>query len=129
MVVLIRDTGNIIFHTSTIQIITSNMASKLNINMANRYSVDNIIFSNSSRRKQVRDHSLTSSNSKNRSNTSLIELDLEDKAYHNKIQYNSDNIVKDKPVIILDSPQLEYATPPSRIHSISKTANTNHNMR
>ena len=80
------------------------MALEFNIDMTNRFSVDNIIFGNSSGGEQVRGHSLTFSNTRNRSNMSLIELDSGDEFYHDKIQWVSDNMVKDEPVIMSDNP-------------------------
>jgi len=111
MVVPNRDTGNIIFYTSTFQTIAKNIALELNINIANRFHVNNIIFGNNSRGEQVRGHLLTSSNTKNRSNMPSIKLDSGDEFYHNKVQRESDNMVKDKPVVMSDSSQLEYTIP------------------
>jgi len=54
---------------------------------------------------------LTSSNTRNRSNMPSIEPDSRDKFYHDKIQWESDNMIEDEPVVILNSPQLEYTTP------------------
>ncbi len=48
MVALNRNTGNITFYTLTFQTIAKNMASELDINMANRFHVNNIIFGNNS---------------------------------------------------------------------------------
>jgi len=98
-----RDTGNITFHTSTFQTIAKNMALELNINMANGFHINNIIFSNSSGGEQVRGHSLTSSNTRNRFNTPSIEPDSGDKFYYDKVQQESDNIIKDEPVVMSDN--------------------------
>ena len=38
-------------------------------------------------------------------------------------------MVEDDPIVMLDSLQLEYATPPRQIPGISKVANANPNMR
>jgi len=129
MVVPNRDTGNITFHTSTFQTIAKNMASELDIDMANRFYVDNIIFGDSGEREQVRGYSLTSSNTRNRSNISSIKLDSGDKFYYNKVQQESDNMVEDEPIIMLDSSQLKYTTSPRKTPGISKMANVNPNMR
>ena len=81
-----RDTGNITFYTSTFQTIAKNMASKLDINMANGFHVNNIIFGNNSRGKQVRGCLFTFSNIRNRFNIPSIELDSGDEFYHDKVQ-------------------------------------------
>ena len=104
MVAPIRDTGNITFHTSTLQTIVSNIALEFDIDMANGFFVDNIIFGNSSRGEQMRDHSLTSSNTRNRSNMPLIELDSRAESYHDKVQHKSNNMVEDDSVVMLNSP-------------------------
>jgi len=105
-----RDTGNITFHTSTFQTIAKNMDLELNINIADRFYVNNIIFGNNSRGEQVKGHLLTSSNTRNRSNMPSIKPDSGDEFYHNKVQQESNNMVKDEPVVMSDSPQLEYTT-------------------
>ena len=38
-------------------------------------------------------------------------------------------MVEDDPIDMLNSPQLEYATPPRKIPGISKIADTNPNIR
>ena len=81
-----RDTRNITFHTSTFQTIASNMASEFDIDMADGFSVDNIIFGNSSGEEQVRGHLLTSSDIRNRSNMPSIEPDFGDESYHDKVK-------------------------------------------
>ena len=85
MVVPNRDTRNITFHTSTFQTIATNMALELDIDMANEFSVNNIIFGNSGEGEQVRGYSLTFSNTRNRSNIPLIKLDSGDKSYYDKV--------------------------------------------
>ena len=85
MVVPFRDTGNITFYILTLQTTTSNIALEFDIDMAGRSTVNNIIFSDSGRKKQVRDHSLTSSNSRNRSITPLIEPDFGNESYYDKV--------------------------------------------
>ena len=129
MVAPIRDTGNITFHTSTFQTTASNMALEFDIDMANGVSLDNIIFGNSSSEKQVRGHFLTSSNTRNRSNIPLIKPDSGDESYYDKVQHESNNRVEDNPVVMSDSPQLEYTTPPRQTPGISKAADANPNMR
>ena len=104
MVASIRDTRNITFHISTLQTTASNIALEFDIDMADGFIVNNIIFGDSGRREQVRGHSLTSSNSRNRSITSLIELDSGNKFYYDKVQCESDNMDEDNPVVMLDSP-------------------------
>ena len=58
----------------------------------------------------MRGYSLTSSNTRNRSNTPSIEPDSGDEFYYDKVQQESDNMVKNELVVILDSLQLEYTT-------------------
>ena len=83
---------------------------ELNINIADIFHINNIIFGNNSRGEQVRGHLLTSSNTRNRSNMLSIKPDSGDEFYHNKVQQESNNMVKDEPVVMSDSPQLEYTT-------------------
>ena len=46
-----------------------------------------------------------------------------------RVQKESNRMVKDHPVAISDSPQLEYMTPKSQKNYISKVANPNNNLR
>ena len=61
MVAPIRDIGNILFQSSAFHTSASNMALVFDIDMANDSVVGNIIFNNSNKNDEVRDHSLASS--------------------------------------------------------------------
>jgi len=52
-----------------------------------------------------------------------------DKDYTTKVQWESNNMVEDDPVIMSDNPQLEYATPSSQPHRVSKVSDLPFNVR
>lgn len=88
---------------------------------------NNIIFNNSGKKDEVRGHSLIPSVHSSRS--TLIYLDTSNEQYSDRMQRESDNIVKDDPVAPSDSPQLEHTTFKGKRAWVSKTANTSSNMR
>ena len=57
------------------------MASEFDINIADGFTVSNIIYSDNSKNDKMRGHSLTPSINKTRSITPSIELDSEDESY------------------------------------------------
>ena len=104
MVVLIRNIGNITFHTSALQTSALNMALDFDFDMADNFTVNNIIYSNSGEEDKTRGHSLTSSTIRARSTSPSIESDSGDESHQDKVQYESNNIVENDPVAMLDSP-------------------------
>jgi len=49
--------------------------------------------------------------------------------YTTKVQWESNNMVEDDPVVISNNPQLEYATPSSQPHRVSKVSDLPFNVR
>ena len=87
------------------------MALEFNIDMADSSTVNNIIYGNNNRTEKVRGCSLTPNKTRSRSISPSIESDSRDKSYPDKVQCKSDNMIEDDPVVMSDSPQLEYTTP------------------
>ena len=58
-----------------------------------------------------------------------IKSDSENKSYPNKVQRESNNIVEDNPIIMVDSPQFEYTISLKQTSGISKAANITSDMK
>jgi len=83
------------------------MAPTSNMNMVVD-SIDNLFKSNCNNYNKVRGHFLASSMHSPR--TLFISLSEYNKDYSTRVQYKSNNMVKDDQVAPFDSSQLEYAT-------------------
>ena len=105
------------------------MASEFNVDIDNSSTVTNIIYGKSSRNDKVRGHSLTPRAYGSRSISPLIMSDSGDESYHDKVQWESNNMVENEPVAMSESLQLKYATPPRQAPSINKVTNTSSNTR
>ena len=105
MVAPFRDIGNITFYTSAFQISTLNIASEFDIDMDmnNGSIVNNIIYGESGEYDKVRGHSLTPRVYSSRSISSSIVSNSGNKSYHDKVQWESNNMVENNPVTMSES--------------------------
>ena len=100
------------------------MALKCDIDMADCSMVNNIIYGESSKNDKVRSCSPTPRVHGSRSILLSIALDSRDESYHDKVQWESDNMVEDDPIAMLESLQLEYMTTLRQAPSVSKVTDT-----
>jgi len=105
----IRDTRNILFHSSALTTSTSNIALGFDIDIANDSVIADIIYNDSNKKDEVRGHFSASSISSFRSLSS--SSDKSTKEYIVKVQQESVSMDQDNPVVLSNSPQLKYATP------------------
>jgi len=128
MGVYIRDTRNILFQTSALTIIASNMALGFDdIDMIDDPIVNSIIFNNGDENNKVRGQSIVHSVLSSRS--SLSSLDKSVKEYVVRAQRESNSIDQDNSTVLTDSPQIEYESPREKDAHVSKIADSNSNMR
>ena len=126
MVAPIRDLGNKSFSASTTYSKASNMTLSDDVDMA--IDINNALFNNfCDNFNKVRDQSITSDKQDTRT-PSMFSSECNEE-YSTRDQRESDRIVKDDPVITLDSPQLEYTTLKTQNNHISKTTDYITNMR
>jgi len=102
MGVLIRDTRNILFHSSALTTSASNMALGFNIDMADDSVIADIIYNNSNKKDKVRGCSFTSSTHSSRSLSSSSDKSTE--KYVAKVQQESNSIDQDNPAVPSNSP-------------------------
>jgi len=126
MVVLIRDTGNKSSSTSVFQITASNITPTKDMNMVINL-VNDLFKDNCDNYDEVRDHSLTSSTHYPRTLSLFSSNCNED--YAIRVQRKSDRMVKDKPIALTNSSQLEYASSKSQDNQVSKVADLISNLR
>ena len=76
--------------------------------------VNNILKSACNNYNEVRGHTMTSNTHSPR--TASMFSSKCDEDYTTKVQWESNNMVEDDPVVMSNNPQLEYATPSSQPH-------------
>ena len=123
----IRDTRNILFHSSALTTSTSNMALGFDIDMADDSVIVDIIYNNSDKKDEMRGHFSTSSMPSSRSLLSSSDKSTEE--YAANVQQESNNMNQDDSVIPSNSPQLKYATSRRQESHVSKVADSPSNMR
>jgi len=126
MVALIRDFGNKFCSFSAFHTPESNMTHSSDINMTSEI-VNVILKSACDNYDKVRGHTMTSNTHSPR--TASLFSSKCDEDYTTKVQQESDNMVENDPVVMSDNPQLEYATPSSQPHRVSKASDLPSNAR
>ena len=89
--------------------------------------VNNILKSACNNYNEVRGHTMTSNTHSPR--TASMFSSKCDEDYTTKVQWESNNMVEDDPVVMSNNPQLEYATPSSQPHWVSKVSDLPSNVR
>ena len=97
------------------------------IDMADDFVVSNIIYNDGNKKDEVRGYSSVSSMHSSRS--LLIFSDKSTEDYTVKVQYKSNSMDQDDPVVPSDSPQLIYVISKRQKSHVSKIANTSSNTR
>ena len=102
MRVLTRDTRNILFQTSALTIMASNMASGFDdIDMIDDSIINSIIFNNSDENNKVRGQSIMYSAPSSRSSSSSSDKSVEE--YVVRVQRENNSMYQDNPVVPTDS--------------------------
>jgi len=126
MVAPIRDLGNKFFSASNTHSKALNMTLSGNVDMA--VDISNALFNNyCDNYDKVRGQSMSSN--KQGTRTPFISSSKCDEEYVMRVQRESDRMVEDDPIIVSDSPQLEYATPKTQSNCVSKVTDHISNMR